>query len=590
MKKKQILSLALNILIFVLAVLGTVMMMTGTVSDGTEQLSALGTAALKYFTVDSNLLAGFSAAVSALCLLQVLSGKKKAVPGAADALRLIAVACVSLTALMVLVYLAPEAPEGFGSLYRGPNFLFHCVIPLLAVADQLIRHSAEPLPFSVNFLSPLPMLSYGVWYSYPFLTEAKVSPDRDFYGFFKNGTSGEAATLLLLVMLIVFTLSVIFWCLTRRFDPVAFLVKKRETEKNETGYEAATALEYYQTRVIKLMCIIAPSVAMCAAGIFTSLTLTGRFDMPMLSLIFFDACCIGYIPVAVYVFETCIGEDGIVIASKLTFTKRTLTLLMLVQWNLISYLAPFREFWAYSFLLILLASLFLDRKTLLVNELLIFFSMVLSWNLRGDQLLPVRDGNFLTAMILRFSAILLTCTLLYLVVLLIEKLLLVALDRISDYDPLTHTLTRRKLLRTVETALETYRRLWIPCCVAIFDLDDFKQINDTYGHVKGDEVLKEFGRIMYANIQSQDVIFRYGGEEFLILFHCTPNYAEASCNRILHQLRTHEFPFLPRGERITCTAGIAVSGRDLNARALIALADDRLYAGKRQGKDRVISE
>ena len=589
MKKKTAISLFLNICILVLALIGLYEMVTGTVSDGAELLRLSGTEAFKYYTVDSNLFAALSSAVAAVFLVLVFTGKRASVPKWADVMRLAAVTAVSLTALLVVFYLAPEAKQGFDSLYKGPNFLFHCVIPLLAIAELLLRRSEE-LPFRANLFSLIPVALYGCLYLIPYL---KAGPDKsgyDWYGFLDENRPESAFVLVFLMLLITISLSVFFWCVTRNFDRVPFLAAKRKEEKKEMGYGSVSAHEYYQTRVIKLICAIAPAVALCAAIVFTTLTLTDRFDMSTMSLILFDACCFGYLPVALYISDTCIGENGIAVASKVTLTKRLLTLLITLQWNLISYLAPFSEFWAYAFLFAAVSALFLDRKMLLVNEVLLFCSMLLSWLVRGDALLPPAGERFVPDIILRLSAVFLSFTLLYVLVLLIEKILLKSLDRISDYDPLTHTLTRRKLLRAVEEALETYNRIWVPCCIAIFDIDDFKQINDTYGHITGDEVLKEFARILYANVQSRDIIFRYGGEEFLILFFCSSNFAEASCERILHEFRNHTFDFLPPGEKITCTAGISVSARDMSAEEFIELADKRLYAGKRAGKNRVVTE
>ena len=589
-KKRTVISLILNIAVAVLAVIGLYEMMTGTVSNGEELLRLPGVQAFKYYTVDSNLLTGLSSLVTAVFLVSVLAGKRTALPKWAEAFRLMSVTSVTLTALVVAFYLAPEAKNGFGSLYEGPNFIFHCVIPILAIAGLLLQSSEQGLRFRANLLSLVPVAVYGLYYIIPYMAAGPDKTGHDWYGFLKNNPSDSAVVLSLLVLLITLALSVLFWCVTRNFDRVSVLASKRREEKKTEGYESVTAQEFYQTRVIKLICAIAPAVALCAAVIFTTLTLTDRFEMSALSLIFFDACCLAYLPVALYISDTAIGSDGIVIASKARFTKRLLTLLITLQWNLISYLAPFKEFWAYAFLFAAVAALFLDKEMLLANELLIFFSMLLSWLIRGDVLLPARSDTFATDVILRISAVAISFIILYVLVLLIDRILLTSLDRISDYDPLTHTLTRRKLQRAVEEALATYNRIWVPCCIAIFDIDDFKQINDTYGHITGDEVLKEFARILYANVQSRDVIFRYGGEEFLILFFCSSNFAEAACERILHEFRNYRFSFLPAGEHITCTAGISVSARNMTAEEFIELADKRLYIGKNSGKDRVVTQ
>lgn len=590
MKKRAVASLILNICIVILTASGLVWMVTGTVSNGEELLRFSGFGAFRYFTVDSNLLAGLSSAAAAVCLLPVIAGKKDTVPKWADALRLVGTASVTLTALIVASYLGPEAKNGFASLYQGPNFFFHCVDPLLLLADLLIRSSEQGLRFRVNLLSAVPVTVYGLFYLIPYRAAGPDKTGYDWYGFFKDSPAESTVILSLLILMITFAVSVFFWCLTRNFVRTPFTPVINKSAPPKPGFESVSAQEYYQTRVIKLICAIAPAVALCAAVIFTTLTRTGRFSMSTLSLVFFDACCLCYLPVALYISNTCIGADGIVIESKAKLTKKLLTLLIVVQWNLISYLAPFSEFWAYAFLFAGISALFLEKRLLLINELLLFVSMLLSWLIRGDALLPVNSDTFATDIILRIVAVLLSFALLYVLVLLIERILLTSLDRVSDFDPLTHTLTRRKLHRAVEDALATYNRIWVPVCIAIFDLDDFKKVNDTYGHITGDEVLREFARILYANVQSRDVIFRYGGEEFLVLFFCPINFAEASCERILQELRSNEFPFLPAGEHITCTAGISVSKRDMTVEEFIERADQRLYAGKRAGKDRVVAE
>lgn len=587
---KTVSSLGLNILIVILAAFGVGGMMTGTVSDGTALLTAQGTGVFKYFTVDSNLLMGLSALVSAVYLFAVLLGKRETVPKWAEVFRLTAVSAVVLTALVVAVYLAPEAEEGFSSMYMGANLLLHCVIPLLSVAELMLRRSGQQIRFRANFISLLPVVVYGSYYLWPYITAGADKTGYDWYGFLKNSTPESIVLLVLLVLMISLSVSVILWIATRNFDRFSLLASGRHEPRKDPSTELVSAIEFYQTRVIKLICVIAPAVALCAGIVFTTLTLTGRFGMSVLSLVFFDTVCLGYLPVALYIADTCIAGNGLADPTKVKLTKRLLTGLIILQWNLISYLAPFPAYWAYAFVFAAVSALFLDRKMLLINEALLLVSMILSWFVQGDILLPVRGENFVSDIIFRLTAVLLSFLLLYVLVLLVEKILLTSLDQISDFDPLTHTLTRRKLLRAVESALDTYNRIWVPCCVAIFDLDDFKRINDTYGHITGDEVLKEFARIMYANIQSRDIIFRYGGEEFLILFFCTDNYAEASCERILYELGSKQFSFLPAGEHITCTAGIAVSARDMTAEEFIALADKRLYAGKRAGKNRIVAE
>ena len=132
---------------------------------------------------------------------------------------------------------------------------------------------------------------------------------------------------------------------------------------------------------------------------------------------------------------------------------------------------------------------------------------------------------------------------------------------------------------------------WIVCsscefCVALLDADNFKRINDVYGHQKGDEVLRIFGRILRENLRSSDIIIRYGGEEFLIIFLPAVNTGEARMvvERIRRKVTSH--PVL-REVGFTFSAGIA-KGRDLDR--IVEVADRMLYRSKALGKNRTSVE
>lgn len=581
---RNALSLGLHILCFALTAVAFILLLTDPASAGANA----AVSSFCSFSADACLLAAVSAVISIVTRLEMLRGKRPCMPVWSEALRLCAVSSVTLSALVVAFSIAPAAGNGLKEFYRGPELLFRCVLPALYIAELLLGGITE-LPFRANFLSLLPVAVYGVCVFLPAAAANKTVPDLAY--FFDEGSPVDDKGLLLLFLLIAFIVSVLFWCLAGSFENLYKTGgRKKKEEEDRAGGGNETAQEFYQRRVIRLICALAPGVALLAAAVFTVLTLTGHFDMPILNLTVFDMCCLGYLPVALYISNTCFSRDGTVIESKVRLAKNTLTGLIILQWNLISYLAPFADFWAYAFLFAAIPALFLDRKVLLINELLLFFSMVLAWFLRGSALLPPSGPGFGTAVFLRLVAVALSFALLYVLVLLVEKVLLTTLDRISDYDPLTHTLNRRKLIRAVESALDTSNRIWVPCCIVIFDLDDFKKINDTYGHQTGDEVLRTFARILYTNVQSHDIVFRYGGEEFLVLYFCTPNYAEASAKRILKELSNYTFDFLPEEERITCTAGLSVSSRGMTPEEFIAVADKRLYEGKTSGKNRVVGE
>ena len=123
-----------------------------------------------------------------------------------------------------------------------------------------------------------------------------------------------------------------------------------------------------------------------------------------------------------------------------------------------------------------------------------------------------------------------------------------------------------------------------PLSLAIMDIDFFKKINDTYGHVAGDEVLRAVADAMAANIRDVDVVARYGGEEFAIVL---PNCPSDGALIVVERVRA-AVSALPTVTRVTVSAGIATSRGTAGADAerLMADADEALYASKRAGRDR----
>jgi diguanylate cyclase (GGDEF)-like protein len=125
-----------------------------------------------------------------------------------------------------------------------------------------------------------------------------------------------------------------------------------------------------------------------------------------------------------------------------------------------------------------------------------------------------------------------------------------------------------------------------PLTVAIFDLDRFKNYNDTYGHAAGDEALEAFGDILKRQTRDSDIAGRYGGEEFLaILPSSDAEGARQYAERVREALARHE---LPSGTRITVSAGVAVAGPTMSeASELVRAADAALYQAKAAGGNRV---
>ncbi len=159
----------------------------------------------------------------------------------------------------------------------------------------------------------------------------------------------------------------------------------------------------------------------------------------------------------------------------------------------------------------------------------------------------------------------------------------------AEQQALTDTLTtlsnRRHAMLSLEQAFAAAAR-GVPLCVALFDLDKFKDFNDRHGHVAGDQVLKLFGKILKGYTRAMDLSARFGGEEFLsVLLDGDEEGALVFAERVRKRLKTSELPF----GRITVSCGVAAYGEEMGTiEDLVTAADRALYAAKRSGRDRVV--
>ncbi len=158
----------------------------------------------------------------------------------------------------------------------------------------------------------------------------------------------------------------------------------------------------------------------------------------------------------------------------------------------------------------------------------------------------------------------------------------------ARHDVLTGLLNRRAGLERLEEECARSRREKVPLSVAVLDLDRFKEINDTYGHGGGDEVLRETAQRLRGLVRSYDVTARLGGEEFLLLFPGTSREAaEEICERIRGQFESEAF--LSEKVFVTASIGVAGFGGDEDERTLLRRADAALYEAKNGGRNLVRS-
>lgn len=160
-------------------------------------------------------------------------------------------------------------------------------------------------------------------------------------------------------------------------------------------------------------------------------------------------------------------------------------------------------------------------------------------------------------------------------------------------DALTGLPNRRYFEEFLDAELDRIDRYGGACSVVMVDVDDFKNYNDTLGHLAGDEILRQLADVFREEVRLSDVVARYGGEEFgIIMINTEAEEALEASERLRHAIESHVFPdedIQPGGD-LTVSAGVAAYPTDGETyERLIREADEALYAAKREGKNRVLA-
>jgi diguanylate cyclase (GGDEF)-like protein len=166
------------------------------------------------------------------------------------------------------------------------------------------------------------------------------------------------------------------------------------------------------------------------------------------------------------------------------------------------------------------------------------------------------------------------------------------LEEEINFDPLTKAYTRRAGLNNLAKSFKTYQKYGHNPAVILFDVDDFKKINDTYGHDVGDHVLATIVKTVKSHLRSTDKLYRWGGEEFLLV--CDGLKAEnalAFSKKFLHIVSEQEYLFQDKKFHTTISMGISYfDTHDQDFHAAIKRADIALYKSKNNGKNQVHME
>jgi two-component system cell cycle response regulator len=164
------------------------------------------------------------------------------------------------------------------------------------------------------------------------------------------------------------------------------------------------------------------------------------------------------------------------------------------------------------------------------------------------------------------------------------------LEALATTDPLTRVLNRRALLDRLTVEVDRARRFAAPLTLLLLDVDHFKEINDTAGHLAGDSVLRQLGALLEDAVRKVDVVARYGGEEFVVILPETlTEGATVFAERLRERIAAQPFDVGERAAHLTVSVGIASfpSPRVVSTEDLFARADEALYRAKSGGRNQV---
>ena len=161
-------------------------------------------------------------------------------------------------------------------------------------------------------------------------------------------------------------------------------------------------------------------------------------------------------------------------------------------------------------------------------------------------------------------------------------------EKEATIDFLTQVANRASFDRALSDMVNDFYRRNYPFALIMIDIDDFKKINDTYGHQAGDYVLQELARVLKSQLRARDVIARYGGEEFAILLPgVTFSQALRVAERLRKSIEKHLFKYKDVQIPVTISLGVAMMRDGLDETAIVEKADKALYLAKRSGKNQV---
>jgi two-component system cell cycle response regulator len=164
------------------------------------------------------------------------------------------------------------------------------------------------------------------------------------------------------------------------------------------------------------------------------------------------------------------------------------------------------------------------------------------------------------------------------------------LSKETVVDPLTGVYNKKFFYEMAQKEFEYFKRYGRKFSLVFIDIDDFKKINDKYGHLSGDMVLQEIAKILQKSVRKNDMVFRFGGEEFIVLLHgATSEKALSIAERIRREVANEEIKIYGDSKiSVTISCGVAIVNESIkDVQELVERADIAMYKAKQSGKNRV---
>lgn len=292
---------------------------------------------------------------------------------------------------------------------------------------------------------------------------------------------------------------------------------------------------------------------------------------------------------SVWFMRTSFGEDGVLKRDRLKLGKTFTVIVILTQWNFISYMSPMREWWAFMFFFAAFAMFFFDMKMMFATVTGVSFSTFLSWAVM-DGLFVEPSDDITKEAVVRVICVIWTMSVMMLITYFGSRFLVDELEKYANYDTLTHLLNRRSMDNYLQAAYRQANTGKSSFCLLMADIDDFKKVNDTYGHDCGDEVLKYVAQTISTGVKKNDNVFRWGGEEICVLLNTDEDMAVAVAERIRSDIGRDPVHYRSGADVfVTVTMGISPYRNGMTIQAMMDDADAKLYWGKQHGKNQVVS-